>query len=62
MKFVPNPNPKLMTPVANFLISEAEILQKRIMEEAEWKILPKAVRLFCDGKITVEGDIVHIKE
>ena len=39
-----------------------EILQKRIMEEAEWKILPKAVRLFCDGKITVEGDIVHIKE
>ena len=39
-----------------------ETLQKRIMEEAEWKILPRAVRLFCDGKITVEGDIVHIKE
>ena len=38
-----------------------EILQKRIMEEAEWKILPKAVRLFCDGKITVENNIVHIK-
>ena len=38
-----------------------EILQKRIMEEAEWKILPKAVRLFCEGKITVENNIVHIK-
>ena len=38
-----------------------EILQKRIMEEAEWKILPQAVRLFCDGKITVEGHKVLIK-
>ena len=39
-----------------------EILQKRIMEEAEWKILPQAVRLFCDGKITVVDDKVYIKE
>ena len=38
-----------------------EILQKRIMEEAEWKILPQAVKLFCDGKITVEGHKVLIK-
>ena len=30
-----------------------ETLQKRIMEEAEWKILPRAVQLFCDDKITV---------
>ena len=39
-----------------------ETLQRRIMEEAEWKILPKAVRLFCDGKLEVEGNIVKIKE
>ena len=32
-----------------------ESLQKRIMEVAEWKILPKAVQLFCDDKITVEN-------
>lgn len=32
-----------------------ETLQKRIMEEAEWKILPKAVQLFCDGKISIEN-------
>ncbi len=38
-----------------------EILQKRIMEEAEWKILPEAVRLFCDGKITVSDNKVYIK-
>lgn len=30
-----------------------EILQKRVMEEAEWKILPKAVSLFCEDKIEV---------
>ncbi|MBQ9848834.1 MAG: phosphoribosylglycinamide formyltransferase [Clostridia bacterium] len=38
-----------------------ETLQKRIMEEAEWKILPEAVRLFCDGKIAVENNRVIIK-
>ena len=38
-----------------------ETLQKRIMEEAEWKILPEAVRLFCDGRITVENQKVYIK-
>ena len=38
-----------------------EILQRRIMEEAEWKILPEAVRLFCEDKITVENDKVYIK-
>ena len=38
-----------------------EILQRRIMEEAEWKILPEAVRLFCEGRITVENNKVHIK-
>jgi phosphoribosylglycinamide formyltransferase-1 len=38
-----------------------EILQKRIMEEAEWKILPEAVKLFCDGRITVRDQKVYIK-
>ena len=38
-----------------------ETLQLRIMQEAEWKILPEAVRLFCDGKIEVEGNKVYIK-
>ena len=37
-----------------------EVLQRRIMEEAEWKILPEAVRLFCEDKITVENGKVYI--
>ena len=38
-----------------------ETLQRRIMEEAEWKLLPKAVQLFCDGLVTVENNKVYIK-
>ncbi|MBO5648340.1 MAG: phosphoribosylglycinamide formyltransferase [Clostridia bacterium] len=38
-----------------------EVLQRRIMEEAEWKILPEAVRLFCENRITVENNKVYIK-
>ncbi|MCD8158849.1 MAG: phosphoribosylglycinamide formyltransferase [Clostridiales bacterium] len=32
-----------------------EILQKRVMEEAEWKIFPEAVSLFAQGRLKVEG-------
>lgn len=39
-----------------------EVLQRRIMEQAEWKILPQAVSLFCAGKLSVNGSIVTIKE
>ena len=38
-----------------------EVLQKRIMEQAEWKLLPEAVRLFCEDRITVEGRTVVIQ-
>ena len=39
-----------------------EILQKRVMEQAEWKLLPQAVSLFCQDRLSVEGRIVHIAE
>ena len=39
-----------------------ETLQKRIMEEAEWKLLPEAVALFCQERLSVEGRNVIIKE
>ncbi len=39
-----------------------ETLQRRIMEQAEWKILPLAVRLFCDEKIKVENGVTVITE
>ena len=38
-----------------------EILQKRIMEQAEWVLLPQAVRAFCEDRITVEGRTVIIR-
>lgn len=37
-----------------------ETLQRRIMEQAEWILLPKAVDLFCRDKLSVEGRRVHI--
>lgn len=37
-----------------------ETLQRRIMEQAEWIILPRAVSLFCQDKLSVEGRTVHI--
>ncbi len=38
-----------------------EILQKRVMEQAEWKILPQAVSLFCEDRLEVRDDRVYIK-
>lgn len=37
-----------------------ETLQRRVMEEAEWQLLPEAVKLFCEGRLSVEDGIVHI--
>ncbi len=37
-----------------------EVLQKRVMEEAEWKILPKAVSLFCEERIRVVDQKAYI--
>lgn len=39
-----------------------ETLQKRVMEQAEWKILPEAVELFCAGKLEVSNGIVKIAQ
>lgn len=38
-----------------------EILQRRVMEEAEWKILPEAIHLIANGKIKVENRQVRIE-
>ena len=40
-----------------------EILQRRVMEEAEWKLLPMAISLIAQGRVTIdENGITHIKE
>ena len=37
-----------------------ETLQRRIMEQCEWKLLPRAVSLFCQDRLRVEGRTVRI--
>lgn len=37
-----------------------ETLQRRVMEQAEWQLLPEAVALFCQGRLSVEGGLVRI--
>lgn len=37
-----------------------EILQRRIMENVEWKLLPKAISLFCEGRITVKDGKAYV--
>ena len=39
-----------------------EVLQRRVMEEAEWKILPKAIHLIANGKVTVTDGKVQIDD
>ena len=39
-----------------------EILQKRVMEQAEWKILPESVELICSGKVKIENGRTYCNE
>ncbi len=39
-----------------------EILQRRVMEQAEWIIMPRAIDLIASGKVTVTDGRVHITE
>jgi len=38
-----------------------ETLQRRIMEQAEWKILPEAVSLFCQDRIDIVDGKAYVK-
>lgn len=40
----------------------SETLQRRVMEEAEWEILPEAINLIANGKVRVEGNTAIIEE
>ena len=37
-----------------------EILQRRVMEQAEWKIMPEAINLIANGRVSVENGKVKI--
>ncbi len=39
-----------------------EVLQRRVMEEAEWKIMPMAIDAIANGRVTItEDNKVHVK-
>lgn len=40
----------------------AQELQKKVMEEAEWVILPKAIDLIAQGRVTIDGRVTHIEK
>lgn len=52
----------LQKPVEVLKGDTPEILQKRIMENAEWKILPQAASLFCQDKIEIIDGKAYIKD
>ena len=37
-----------------------ETLQRKIMENVEWKLLPKAVSLFCEDRITIKDGKAYV--
>ena len=39
-----------------------EVLQRRVMEQAEWKILPKAIDLIANGRVRVENRKTYIMQ
>lgn len=39
-----------------------EVLQRRVMEQAEWKILPRAIDLIANGKVSVEDGFAVIND
>lgn len=52
----------MQKPVAVRADDTPEILQKRVMEEAEWIILPWSLNLIANGKVTVENGQARISE
>ena len=38
-----------------------EVLQRRVMEEAEWVIMPRAIDLIANDKLVIENGIVRMK-
>lgn len=52
----------MQKPVAAWPDDTPEILQRRVMEEAEWVILPKSIDLIANGRVTVQDGQVRITE
>jgi len=59
---IPDDGPIILQKAVEILEDDTpQTLQRRVMEEAEWKILPEAISLFCEGRLQVDGRVVKIK-
>ena len=56
----PDGGPIVLQKAVEILEGTPRGTQRRVMEQAEWHIPPQAVSLFCEGRLRVEGRIVHI--
>ncbi len=55
--------PIILQKAVNILPEDTpESLQRRVMEEAEWNILPEAIKLFSENRLEISGRHVIIKE
>ena len=52
----------LQKPVPVYSGDTPKLLQQRVMEEAEWKILPQAIDAIANGRVTVTGETVRVSE
>ncbi len=52
----------LQKPVRVLEEDEPKDLQRRVMEEAEWKLLPQAIHLIANNKVSVVDGVVQIDE
>lgn len=60
---IPDGGPIIMQRAVEVRDSDTpEALQKRVMEQAEWKILPESVELMCSGKIKIENGRTYRNE
>jgi len=59
---IPDDGPIILQKAVTILEDDTpSTLQRRVMEEAEWKILPEAISLFCERRLEIDGRIVRIK-
>lgn len=60
---IPDGGPIIMQKAVYIEVNDTpEILQKRVMEQAEWKILPESVELMCSGKVKIENGRTYCNE
>ena len=59
----PNRGPIILQKAVEIWEGDSPVtLQRRVMEEGEWRILPQALSLYCSGRLSVDGNRVRIAE